>query len=193
MNWKDFLTDVSKTVMGSTDLLEEFSVEDDQKWLGYSPASDTDIKKSEARLATTLPPSYKAFLKESNGFKQLSCFTWNILPVEKVDWLKYFDTEFHNLYATEFNDFNVTDEVYFTYGETQKSVDFRSEYLTKTLAISGWGDSAILLLNPEVKFGDEWEAWMFANWYPGATRYKSFEELMITEYADYLRLLNDKT
>ncbi|MEX6690181.1 hypothetical protein QTN47_21910 [Danxiaibacter flavus] len=64
--------------------------------------------------------------------------------------------------------------------------------MIKTLAISNWGDSAILLLNPEVKFGDEWEAWMFANWRPGADRYKSFEELMKEEYSSYLDVLNDE-
>jgi len=192
MNWKDFLTDVSKAVINSNDLLEEFKEKQSSNWLGNDPITDKDIMYHEDRLKTVLPPSYKAFLKESNGFKQLSCFIWNILPLDKVRWLKDFDPDFYWLYANELNDFNPIDEIYFTYGEEQNTVNFRSDYLTKTLAVSGWGDSAILLLNPEVKFGDEWEAWMFANWYPGATRYKSFEELMKVEYSGYLKLIQDR-
>ncbi|MEX6690182.1 SMI1/KNR4 family protein [Danxiaibacter flavus] len=68
MNWKAFLTDVSKTVINSDDLLKEFKEEPPLDWLGYAPVSEQDIQKHEARLQTTLPPSYKAFLKETNGF-----------------------------------------------------------------------------------------------------------------------------
>ncbi|HEY3110361.1 MAG TPA: hypothetical protein VGL23_16490 [Chloroflexota bacterium] len=34
----------------------------------------------------------------------------------------------------------------------------------------------------------EWEAWFFANWYPGASRYRSFWELMQAEHASFLEL-----
>lgn len=192
MNWKIFLDDVSKTIINSDDLLNEYKEEPPLDWLGYTPVSDQDIQKHEARLQTTLPPSYKSFLKETNGFRQLSGFTGDIMPLDKIDWLKNFDPNFYKLYAEEFNNLTISDEEYFVYGEEQETVNFRSEYLIKTLAISGWYDSAILLLNPEVKFGDEWEAWMFANWYPGAVRCKSFEELMKEEYSSYLELRNNE-
>ena len=79
---------------------------------------------------------------------------------------------------------------YTVYGDEQKLTDFRGDYLVNSLAISEWGDAAILLLNPKVKFGEEWEAWMFAVWHNGPVRYKSFEELMQGEYSSYLTLLN---
>lgn len=188
MNWKDFLKKVSKTLIDNNDLLEEFQTDKSNDWLGYPPITDIDILKHENRLKTILPPSYKAFLKETNGYKQLSSFIWNILPLDKVEWLKDFDSDFYTLYHNFKDDFIPSEEDYFTYGKEQNTTNFRADYLTETLAISGWGDSAIILLNPKVKFGDEWEAWMFANWYPGATRYKSFEELMKGEYSDYLNL-----
>jgi len=192
MDWKAFLSDVSKTVINNKHLLDEFRDLGNNDWLGFSPITQQEIQTHEQRLNSILPPSYKEFLKASNGFKQLNCFLWNILPINKVDWLVNFDNEFYNLYKTEFV-FNVTDEDYFVYGEDQWSVNFRSDYLLKTLAISGWGDSSIILLNPEVKFGEEWEAWVFANWYPGAHRYQSFEELMKDNYLSYLDLLNNKS
>ncbi|MEP6988587.1 MAG: hypothetical protein ABI970_23495 [Chloroflexota bacterium] len=52
--------------------------------------------------------------------------------------------------------------------------------MPRTLAVSGWGDSAIIILNPNVQDADgEWEAWFFANWNsPAAQKFESFWELM---------------
>lgn len=186
------MTNISLTLAQSEDLLQEYR-NDNLNWLGFEGASDSQIELLEKRLNTNLPPSYKEFLKVSNGFKQLNCFVRDILPIEKIDWLKISDPTLYELYSTEFlNSFNATDEEYFIYGEDQKTTDFRSEYLINSLAISGWGDAAILLLNPKVKFGDEWEAWMFATWHLGPVRYKSFEQLMREEYASYLELINNQ-
>jgi hypothetical protein len=191
MNWKEFLNNVSMTLIDSEDLNQEFK-STSQNWLGFEPATETEIIETEKRLQIGLPPSYKDFLRASNGFKQLSCFVWNILPVNSIEWLKEFDNHFVEVYRNLHETFNPSDEEYFVYGTEQETTNFRSKYLTKCLAISGWGDSSILLLNPEVKFGDEWEAWMFANWYPGPARYKSFEELMVEEYSAYVELLNER-
>ena len=191
MNWTNFLHEVSNTLLQSEDLLHKFS-ENKSEGLSFPGISETEIQTHENRLNTTLPPSYKAFLKSSNGFKQLNCFVWDILPIEKIDWLKNFDPSFYELYATEFNDaFNAGDAEYFVYGDDQECTNFRSDYLIKSLAISDWGDAAIVLLNPEVKFGEEWEAWMFATWHLGPIRYRSFEELMKEEYKSYLDLINN--
>jgi hypothetical protein len=54
------------------------------------------------------------------------------------------------------------------------------------LEVSAEGDGAILLLNPLVVTPEgEWEAWSFANWYPGAVRYRSFWELMKRRYESF--------
>ena len=80
----------------------------------------------------------------------------------------------------------------FVYGEMQDPPFFRSAYFEKCLAISGWGDASILLLNPEIKFGEEWEAWMFAPWNLGPNRYRSFQKLMEGEFEQYAKMRNDK-
>ena len=78
------------------------------------------------------------------------------------------------------------DEEYLVYGKTQDPARFRVEYLESALEISDTGDSAIYLLNPKVVTPDgEWEAWLFANWLPGAIRYRSFAELMEAEYHSF--------
>lgn len=55
--------------------------------------------------------------------------------------------------------------------------------------ISAVGDSAVYLLNPEVRTpSGEWEAWFFANWNPGACRYRSFWEMMQRECQSFIDL-----
>lgn len=191
MDWKNLLEDISHKLISGSDLLDKFK-DSKSNWLGYDPASNQDILTAEKRLGAKLPDSYKDFLRISNGFKQISSFNWDLMSVDKIDWIRNFDKEFTNLYAKQFKDINpIDDEKYFNYNEGQRSVDFRSEYLIECLALSDWGDSSILLLNPKVKFGNEWEAWMFANWMPGARRYRSFGELIRSEYKSYLNLLDE--
>lgn len=78
---------------------------------------------------------------------------------------------------------------YFAYGQ-EDSGHFDVKHLAHTLCISDEGDEAVLLLNPMVVWPDgEWETWFFANWLPGATRYRSFADWMRHELAD----LRDET
>ena len=75
------------------------------------------------------------------------------------------------------------------YGDHQDPARFRQEYLETALEISAEGDSAIYLLNPKVTSPEgEWEAWFFANWLPGASRYRSFWEMMVAEHESFLSL-----
>ena len=44
------------------------------------------------------------------------------------------------------------------------------------------GDGAVVLLNPKVVTPEgEWETWFFANWLPGAVRYRSLAEWLADE------------
>ncbi len=73
---------------------------------------------------------------------------------------------------------------YFDYSR-EDSVNFDVKHLTHTLCLSDVGDSAVLLLNPMVVWPDgEWEAWFFANWLPGASRYRSFGDWMRREMSE---------
>ena len=74
----------------------------------------------------------------------------------------------------------VPDDLYFVYTQEQDCINLRTEYLQNALEISSDSrDGDIFLLIPEVIFDDgEWEAWHFGSKLPGATRYRSFYELM---------------
>ena len=58
--------------------------------------------------------------------------------------------------------------------------------MKETLQISDVGDAAVYLLNPQVINHDgEWEAWFFADWLPGVHRYRSFQEMMEAQFAQF--------
>lgn len=46
----------------------------ESKWFGYSGTTDTDTEIAEIRLGRTLPPSYRDFLRTSNGWQRLDDF-----------------------------------------------------------------------------------------------------------------------
>ena len=173
-------------------------------WLGYEGAPEEEIVALERRLGTTLPPSYRSFLAESNGWRNCGPFIYNLWSCPDVRWFQERNQEWIDAYVhPENNGITIlyppgqepptprplTDEEYLVYGNQQDSCRFRTEYLQTALEISDVGDSAVLLLNPKtISPGGEWEAWLFANWMPGAHRYRSFRELMQGEYESFLRL-----
>ena len=139
------------------------------------PITDEIIQQIELKLGVTLPPSYLEFLKYSNGLLLPDQFT-NLLPLENIDWFNTLNQEWVEAWDNEDDD--VTDEKYFVYGKEQDVVWMRNRYLKTALQISDSVDGDVLLLNPEVTFGEEWEAWLFGNTLPGAIRFKSFKELL---------------
>lgn len=159
------------------------------RWLGFKPSTLVDIKSRERFLGCSLPPSYKDFLLTSNGFRYTSRFLDNLLPIEKVDWVK--NTEepwfFENI---EKYKIEVSDEEYFVYGEDQDTAYCRDEYLIQSIKVSQWYDGMCIFLNPVIKFGEEWEVLQYATWYPGTARYKSFKEFLIAEHESNLNLIN---
>ena len=189
-NWQELLIRINNTILTDKEVVRLMG---NPETLFYPSVSKDQLDEAEKRLGVKLPFSYKQFLLVSNGFKILSNFYWNILPVENIQWLKDFDSGLIETYINPSPDVtypNVSDEEYFVYGEKQNSTSIRPEYLNNCLVISGWGDASLLLLNPEIKYNEEWEAWAFANWYPGAYRFKSFWELVNEEFNAYVELKN---
>jgi hypothetical protein len=161
------------------------------QWLGLPAATSSHIQIHENRLGVNLPASYKSFLLESNGFGYISLFLNNLCPIEKVEWAK--DTEeewWFNLIEQEEN--KITDEKYYLYGEEQESVWFRGEYFRKSLKVSEWYDGMCVFLNPIVKFEGEWEVLVYATWYPGAYRYKSFYDFLLGTHSNNTFVRNQK-
>jgi hypothetical protein len=192
-DWRGLLSKWSEEIINSSDAeyLNLPSEVVEAKWLGYPGASEPTIAAAEARLGKTLPPSYREFLRVTNGWRNTSPFIDKLWSVEELDWLSARNQSLIDVWAETLDTVPpIPDEVYFVYGDKQDGVlSMRAEYLKTALEVSDWGDSAIYLLNPQVVTPDgEWEAWFFANWIPGATRYRSFWEMMQAEYQSFLQL-----
>jgi len=193
-DWRPFLEQLSRAVLESP-YAESYDIPPDvvaSGWLGFPGATEEQIVAAEARLGTTFPPSYRAFLKVTNGWRQLDSSIDKLWSVEDVEWFRTRNQDWIDLWtkgeAMMGELPRISDEQYFVYGPEQDCVHMRSEYLSAALEISDTGDSAILLLNPEVTTPDgEWEAWFYATWLPGANRYRSFWDLMQAHYEEILR------
>ncbi|MEB3179705.1 MAG: SMI1/KNR4 family protein [Nostocaceae cyanobacterium] len=202
-NWESFLR------RWSQELLESMKDEQQQLppaviesgWLGYPGATEEQISHAEYRLGRTLPPSYREFLKVTNGWRQTTPFIYKLWSIEEIEWFairrrEWIDSFVEGFITGYINSENrlsslpaISDAEYFIYGDVQDCSKLRLEYLETALEISDMGDSAIYLLNPQVITPDgEWEAWFFGNWLPGADRYRSFWEMMQAEYTNFLEL-----
>ena len=94
-------------------------------------------------------------------------FIDRLLPVEEVDRFAVLNPEWVDAYGG-------------------------GDELRGLIQISDVGDSAVLLLNPEIVADDgEWEAWDYAAWHPGVVRYRSFWEMMETMYRDAVTMTRE--
>lgn len=197
-NWSAFLTQWSQDILNRKQAINDIQAIREcrqQNWFGYPGATEDQIKAAEARLGKKLPPSYRAFLKVSNGWRETTPFIQNLGSTEDIrwfatkypDWLNQWIRRYRVAPAASVNGaataLPVSDQHYFVYGEAQDCRKLRVNYLKNALAISAASEASIYLLNPEVITEEgEWEAWFLADWLPGADRYPSFQALMEAEY-----------
>ncbi len=188
-DWRPFLETLSKELIEADAYPDIPSEVAESGWLGFPGATEEELDALEARLGVGLPPSYREFLTVSNGWRQTGSSIWRMWSTEEIDWFRVRNADWIDAYVNPYgglDGLSLTDEEYLVYGETQDSARFRVEYLQSALEVSDIGDSAIYLLNPKVVTPDgEWEAWFFANWLPGAIRYRSFAEMMEAEYQSF--------
>lgn len=202
-NWEIFLRRWSQELLKSVNNDQQQLSQEVIKagWLGYPGATKEQIICAETRLGTTLPPSYREFLKVSNGWRQTTPFIHKLWSTEEIEWfsrkrpdwidsfVKRYEDDYIDILEPQLRTPSISDEEYFVYGDAQDCSNLRVEYLQTALEISDIGDSAIYLLNPQIITADgEWEAWFFCDWLPGADRYRSFREMMQAEYENFLEL-----
>jgi hypothetical protein len=181
--WHDFLAEWSNELIATEDIAETLPPEvKASRWLGFPGVSEEEIARAETRLGKTLPPSYRAFLKVSNGWRHPGLFIDMLWPVEKIDWFRVHNQEWITEWSAGAAAYAAANPK-----RTVPNPDADDRYLPATLQISEVGDSAVFLLNPLIVGRDgEWQAWFFSNWNPGANRYPSFREMMEAERKDFL-------
>lgn len=182
--WKKFLKEYNSELLSYEQVVEALPRELIKAgWLGYESASEKEIAATQKRLGIALPSAYRSFLKCSNGWRFPSAWIRDLLSAADVRWFREQNQDWINAYVNSSADLPpISDDEYFDYGQDQDCVKFRTEYLETALQISSVEDGGVILLNPKVVTSDgEWETWFFANWLPGAVRYRSFAEWLIAE------------
>ena len=147
-------------------------------WLGYPPASEKAIKIREEYLGVSLPNSYKQFLSISNGFRDVSLFLNNLYPVEKIEWARLVEDEWW-FDLLEQKEAHIADFNFLTDGKKQDSFDLGDYHLRSSLKISDWYDGMCVFLNPEIRFGNEWEVLVYSTWNTETERHESFQNFLI--------------
>jgi len=148
---------------------------------GNAGASEQQLTAVESRLGIKLPPSYRAFLKASNGWRFAAKNTPILRAVEEIRWFRKEHKDWYEAYKMSAEPLCVSEKDYFDYAK-QDCVEFEIKHLAQGLCISEIGDDAVVLLNPMVIWPDgEWETWFFSNSSPGATRFRSFADWMSQE------------
>ena len=152
---------------------------------GIGPGQEA-VEAAEKRLETTFPPSFRAWLANEgmHGLEGFGADGNKLLPAAEVVWLR--DSPeclgFLDLWADEDEEQDsIAIDEHLTYGENQDSARFRQQVIPGSLLISDVREGFFFLC-PGVRHGDEWEAWHFAEWYPGAARWRSFEDMLDETY-----------
>lgn len=183
-DWWKVLADISKLLLADASLRAE--LDDDvvhSGWLGFPGASVDTIAASEKRVGRALPESYRDFLRVSDGWRHGPSFPSRWFGANEIDWFRIKEPEWVEIWTEE--KFDIPDEKYFIYGPGQDSVAMRSEYLPECLQVAEPIDGYVFLLNPAVVTPEgEWEAWLFGTKLAGATRYRSWKDLVLQEWWD---------
>ena len=160
-------------------------------WLGNEAATQAEIESSEQRLNVNLPHSLRQFYFTSNGWNWCGpdyLFPQSIFSLSRLVWLRDVRPELIEAY---YDPGLVSEADHLVYGKEQDVVLFRSEYLEHCLLIGEESEGGCYLLCPKVMHDGEWEAWHFANYHPGALRFRSFTDLIEDTIVRYGELDSD--
>jgi hypothetical protein len=152
-------------------------------WLGYPGATEAQLVAAEARLGRRLPPSYRAFLQVTNGWRGPE--QYRFLPIEEVDLFRVNEPdEAAGLAAMALDTAgaDLSEAAHRVYGADQDPARFRGAYVRTALQISAPSENfgyEVMALNPEVVTPEaEWEAWLVGSKLPGVARWPSFWDML---------------
>ncbi|MDX5563941.1 SMI1/KNR4 family protein [Streptomyces sp. ID05-04B] len=151
-------------------------------WLGFAPASETEVAAAEARLGRRLPPSLRQFLQVTNGWRDAGNFIYRLAGTAELEWLR--DTD-DRTWIEVWEDL-AEDEDEDEDGEDAFGVQ-EAKILARSLRLSLEGDAAVMLLDPDdVDEDGEWAAYWLASWSgEGPERYGSFYDLMRRQWVSF--------
>jgi cell wall assembly regulator SMI1 len=156
--WLDLLSRLAVKVLARGDQVADLSESAlETGWFGTAGATDADLAALESRLGVKLPPSYRSFLKTTNGWGPTSFAVERLLRAEEVVRFAESEPDWVQIWSENED----------------------GPALKTAIQVSTVGDGVCLLIPSDQKA--EWETWFFANWIPGAHRHESFRALMENE------------
>ncbi|WP_405892685.1 SMI1/KNR4 family protein [Streptomyces sp. NBC_00104] len=144
------------------------------RWLGFPPASQERIAAMEERLGRRMPPSYREFLKVSDGWRHAGGFVWLLAGTEDAHW--------HH------NESGLAD-MFEEYLDEDAGPEERREadLWRRGLQLDVESDVTHVLLDPEdVGEDGEWAVYTWASWRAEPPeRHANFLEFMRDMYREF--------
>ncbi|UUU29906.1 SMI1/KNR4 family protein [Streptomyces sp. CA-210063] len=144
------------------------------RWLGFPPASEEGIAALEERLGRRMPPSYREFLKVSDGWRHAGGFVWLLAGTQDAHW--------HN------NESGLAEMVEEDLDEDAGPEERREADLWRRgLQLDVESDVTHVLMDPEdVDEVGEWAVYTWASWRAAPPeRHANFLEFMREMYREF--------
>ncbi len=158
---------------------DEIRDEDDKaarraRWLGFPPASEKRIVAMETRLGRRMPPSYREFLKVTDGWRHAGGFVWLLAGTEDAHW---------------HNDESGLADMFEEHLDEDAGPEERREadVWRRGLQLDVESDVTHVLLDPEdVGEDGEWAVYTWASWRAEPPeRHADFREFMQDMYREF--------
>ncbi|GAB2583908.1 SMI1/KNR4 family protein [Streptomyces capparidis] len=150
------------------------------RWLGLPPASEERIAAMEERLGRRMPPSYREFLKVSDGWRHAGGFVWLLAGTEAARWHE--------------NESGLADILgeYLDDDATPEERD-EVEIWHRGLQLDVESDATHVLMDPEdVDEHGEWAVYTWASWRAAPPeRHPNFLEFMREMHREFHSLRAD--
>ncbi|MEV8036148.1 SMI1/KNR4 family protein [Streptomyces sp. NPDC086182] len=147
------------------------------RWLGFPPASEERIAAMEERLGLRMPPSYREFLKVTDGWRHAGEFVWLLAGTENARW---------------HNDESGLADMYEEFLDEDAGPEARREagMWRRALQLDVESDITHVLMDPEdVDEDGEWAVYTWASWRAAPPeRYANFLEFMRDMHREFHRL-----
>ncbi|ARF77494.1 cell wall assembly protein [Kitasatospora albolonga] len=144
------------------------------RWLGFPPASEERIAAMEERLGRRMPPSYREFLKVSDGWRHAGGFVWLLAGTR--------DAHRHN------NESGLADMFEEYLDEDSEPEEWREAGLwQRGLQLAVASDITHVLMDPEdVDEDGEWAVYTWSSWRAAPPeRHANFREFMREMFREF--------
>ncbi|MFK0024114.1 SMI1/KNR4 family protein [Streptomyces sp. NPDC090798] len=177
-DWRTFLLKWSGEWADSLPDGETQSEDDEtarrESWLGFPAASEQRIAALEERLGRRMPPSYREFLKVSDGWRHAGGFVWLLAGTDDAHW--------HN------NESGLAD-IFEEYLDDDAGPEERREadIWRRGLQLDVESDITHILMDPkDVDEEGEWAVYSWASWRAAPPeRHANFLEFMRDMYREF--------